>query len=52
MPGNGGIFFPVGSSTTLDAGTVFAGSILAHQNITLVTFADLLCDRATAPNAA
>lgn len=47
-----GVFFEVGSSTTLGTGTTFAGNILADQSITLNTGAKILCGRAIALNAA
>ncbi len=49
---NNGLFWQVGSSATLGTGTVFAGSILADQSITLNTSAKILCGRAIALNAA
>jgi len=47
-----GIYWQVGSSATLGTSTVFAGNILADQSITLNTFAEILCGRAIALNAA
>ena len=47
-----GLFWDVGSSATLGAGTQFAGNILADQSITLATGATILCGRAIALNAA
>ena len=49
--GAGG-FWQVGSSATLGAGSVFAGSLLAGQSITLNAGASIACGRAIAPNAA
>jgi hypothetical protein len=53
---NGGphsaIYWEVGSSATLGAGTAFAGNILADQSITLDTGAAVVCGRAIALNAA
>ena len=48
---NSGVFFDVGSSAILGAGTIFSGNILAHQSITLNTTAKVLCGRAIALNA-
>ena len=47
-----GLFWQVGSSATLGTATVFAGSLLADQSITLNTGATILCGRAIALNAA
>jgi len=47
-----GLFWQVGSSATLGSATVFAGSLLADQSITLDTGASILCGRAIALNAA
>lgn len=47
-----GLFWQVGSSATLGAGTVFAGSVVADQSITLDTGAQILCGRAIALHAA
>ena len=47
-----GLFWQVGSSATLGLSTVFAGSLLAGQSITLDTGATILCGRAIALNAA
>jgi Ice-binding-like/PEP-CTERM motif len=47
-----GIFFDVGSSATLGAGTSFAGNILADQSIIMNTGASIMCGRAIALNAA
>ena len=47
-----GVFWQVGSSATLGAGSVFAGSLLADQSITLNAGAGILCGRAIALNAA
>ena len=43
-----GIFWDVGSSATLGAGTLFAGNLLTAQSITLATGANILCGRAIA----
>jgi type VI secretion system secreted protein VgrG len=42
------VYWVVGSSATLDSGTMFAGNILADDSITLITGADILCGRAIA----
>ena len=47
-----GLFWQVGSSATLGTATVFAGSLLADQSITLNTGASILCGRAIALHAA
>ena len=47
-----GVFWQVGSSATLGAGSVFAGSLLAGQSITLNAGAGIACGRAIALNAA
>ncbi len=47
-----GLFWQVGSSATLGTATVFAGSLLADQSITLDTGASILCGRAIALHAA
>ena len=47
-----GVYWEVGSSSTLGTNTLFAGSILADQSITLNTGAKILCGRAIALNAA
>ena len=47
-----GVFWQVGSSATLGAGSVFAGSLLADQSITLNAGAGIACGRAIALNAA
>jgi type VI secretion system secreted protein VgrG len=47
-----GVFFQVGSSATLDAGTVLAGNILALASITFDSAAEILCGRAIALTAA
>jgi hypothetical protein len=47
-----GVYWQVGTSATLGAGTVFAGNIIADQSITLNTTADILCGRAIALNGA
>ena len=49
---NDGLFWRIGSSATLGTGTVFAGSLLADQSITLNTTAQIQCGRAIALNAA
>ena len=46
------VYWQVGSSATLGTSTVFAGSIIADQSITLNTTAKILCGRAIALNAA
>ena len=46
------VYWQVGSSATLDTGTVFAGNILALASITLNTNATLICGRALALNGA
>ena len=46
------LFWQVGRSATLGTATVFAGSLLADQSITLNTGASILCGRAIALNAA
>jgi hypothetical protein len=43
-----GVFFEVGSSATLGAGTVFAGNILALDSVTFNSAAEILCGRAIA----
>lgn len=47
-----GVYWQVGSSATLDTGTMFAGNIIANQSITLNTSAEILYGRAIALNAA
>lgn len=47
-----GLFWQVGSSATLGSTTVFAGSVVADQSITLDTGAQILCGRAIALHAA
>jgi type VI secretion system secreted protein VgrG len=49
---NNGVFWQVGSSATLGAGTLFAGNILAKQGIALNRSASILCGRAIALVAA
>ena len=53
---NGGqsdnVFWLVGESATLGTTTVFQGSIIADQSITLTTDAKIVCGRAIALNAA
>lgn len=46
------VFWKVGSSATLGTSTVFSGSIIADQSVTLDTTAKILCGRAIALNAA
>jgi uncharacterized repeat protein (TIGR01451 family) len=46
------VYFQLGTSATLDAGTAFQGNILADQSITLASTASLLDGRALALNAA
>lgn len=48
----GDVYWQVGSSATLGTSTVFAGSIIAHQSVTLTTAATILCGRAIALHAA
>lgn len=49
---NGGegrnVFFQVGSSATLGTGTMFRGTIIADQSVTLITNAQIDCGRAIA----
>jgi hypothetical protein len=47
-----GVYWQVGSSATLGTSTMFAGNILADQDITLNTTAAILCGRAIALNGA
>ncbi len=47
-----GVFWQVGSSATLGAGSAFAGSLLTGQSITLNAGASIACGRAIALNAA
>ena len=49
---NSGVYWQIGSSATLGSSSMFAGNILADQNITFNTSANLLCGRAIALNAA
>lgn len=46
------VYWQVGTSATLDTGTVFLGNIIADQSITLNTGAIIDCGRALALNAA
>lgn len=46
------VYWSIGSSATLGTSTVFAGSIIADQSVTLNTTAKILCGRAIALNAA
>lgn len=48
--GGGNVFWQVGSSATLGAGTAFAGNILAYSSITLNTGASIDCGSALAEN--
>lgn len=48
----GNVFFRVGSSATLDTGTVFQGTIVALSSITLNTAATIPCGAALARNGA
>jgi hypothetical protein len=48
----GSVTWQVGSSATLEAGTAFAGTIIAHDSITMVTGATIDCGRAFALNGA
>ena len=43
-----GVFFQVGSSATLGAGTVFEGNILALNSVSFGSAAEILCGRAIA----
>lgn len=47
---NGMLYWQVGSSATLGSNTLFAGSILADESITLDNGAKILCGRAIALN--
>lgn len=47
-----GVFFGVGTSAVLGAGSVFAGNIIASDSITLGSAAAVLCGRALALNGA
>lgn len=47
-----GVFFGVGTSAVLGAGSIFAGNIIANDSITLSAAASLLCGRALALNGA
>lgn len=47
-----GVFFDVGTSAVLGAGTLFAGNIVATDSITFNATASLLCGRALALNGA
>ncbi|WP_332876200.1 ice-binding family protein [Massilia sp. S19_KUP03_FR1] len=47
-----GVFFGVGTSAVLGAGSMFAGNIIANDSITLSAAASLLCGRALALNGA
>lgn len=47
-----GVFFDVGTSAVLGAGTAFAGNIVATDSITFNAAASLLCGRALAVNGA
>ncbi|MEO8100016.1 MAG: DUF3494 domain-containing protein [Acidobacteriota bacterium] len=49
---NTGVYWQLGSSATLGTATIFAGNILAHDSITLITSASITCGRAIALNAA
>jgi len=46
------VYWQVGSSATLGTSTVFAGSIIANQSVTMNTTSKILCGRAIALNAA
>lgn len=46
------VYWHVGSSATLGTASVFTGSIIADQSITMNTTAKILCGRAIALNAA
>ena len=47
-----GVFWQLGTSATLDVGTLFTGNILANASVTLVGTARILCGRALALNGA
>lgn len=47
-----GVFFDVGSSATLGAGTAFAGNLIARQSVTFDSGASIVCGRAFALHAA
>ena len=47
-----GVFWQLGTSATLGTGTMFAGNIVAHTSITVVSTAQILCGRALALNGA
>ena len=47
-----GVFWQVGSAATLGTASVFAGSLLADQSITINAGASILCGRAIALHAA
>jgi type VI secretion system secreted protein VgrG len=46
------VYWQVGSSATLGVGTLFAGSIIADQSVTMTSTSNILCGRAIALNAA
>jgi hypothetical protein len=46
------VFFQVGSSATLGTTTIFRGTVLANQSVTLTTGASISCGRAIALNGA
>ena len=52
LNGPDGLFWQVGSSATLGTGSLFAGSLLADQSITLQTGASVRCGRAIALHGA
>src|SRR3984885_11947693 len=47
-----GVFWQVGTSATLGAGTLFSGNILANTSVTVVSTAKITCGRALALNGA
>jgi type VI secretion system secreted protein VgrG len=49
---NVGVYWDVGSSATLDAGTTLLGNVIANQSISLLTDSKIICGRAIALNAA
>ena len=49
---NDGLYWDVGSSATLGTSTVFMGSVIAKESVTLNTSAKIICGRAIALTAA
>ena len=47
-----GVYWRVGTSATLGIGSLFAGSVIADQSVTLAAAAKILCGRAIALSAA